>query len=287
MAAITEAMVKQFGSNVEMLVQQKGSKLRSAVRVETGIVGEDAFFEQLAETAAVKKTTRNSDTPLVKSDHRRRRISMFDFEWADLVDKQDKLKLIIDPENAYAINAAWALGRAMDDEVIAAFNASAATGKTGSTAVALPAGQQVLPAATGLTIDKLRQVKEILDSADVDPDEPRFIVVSPAQMTDLLETTEVTSSDFNTVRALVSGMLDTFLGFKFILSNRLPANTTADGRLCFAWAMNGMLLAIAQDMQTRVEERADKSFANQVYLSMGIGTTRMQEEKVVAIDCIE
>jgi len=287
MAAITEAMVKQFGSNVEMLVQQKGSKLRSAVRVETGIVGEDAFFEQLAETAAVKKTTRNSDTPLVKSDHRRRRVSMFDFEWADLVDKQDKLKLIIDPENAYAINAAWALGRAMDDEVIAAFNASAATGKTGSTAVALPAGQQVLPAATGLTIDKLRQVKEILDSADVDPDEPRFIVVSPAQMTDLLETTEVTSSDFNTVRALVSGMLDTFLGFKFILSNRLPANTTADGRLCFAWAMNGMLLAIAQDMQTRVEERADKSFANQVYLSMGIGTTRMQEEKVVAIDCIE
>ena len=93
MAAITEAMVKQFGSNVEFLVQQKGSRLRGAVRVETGIVGEDVFFEQLAETAAVKKTTRNADTPLVKSDHRRRRVSMFDLEWADLVDKQDKLKL--------------------------------------------------------------------------------------------------------------------------------------------------------------------------------------------------
>jgi hypothetical protein len=48
-----------------------------------------------------------------------------------------------------------------------------------------------------------------------------------------------------------------------------------------------MLLAVAQDMQTRVEERADKSFANQVYLSMGIGVTRMQEEKIVEIDCIE
>jgi len=287
MAAITEAMVKQFGSNVEFLVQQKGSRLRSAVRVETGVVGEDAFYEQLAETAAVKKTVRNADTPLVKSDHRRRRVSMYDFEWADLVDKQDKLKLLIDPENAYAMNAAWALGRAMDDEIITAFNASAATGKTGSTAVALPATQQVLAAATGLTIDKLRQTKEILDSADVDPDEMRYIVVSPAQMTDLLETTEVTSADFNTVRALVQGQLDTFLGFKFIISNRLPANSTANGRLCFAWAQNGMLLAIAQDMQTRIEERADKSFANQVYLSMGIGTTRMQEEKVVEIDCIE
>lgn len=287
MAAITEAMVKQFGANVEFLVQQKGSRLRSAVRVETGIVGEDAFFEQLAETAAVKKTTRNADTPLVKSDHRRRRVSMFDFEWADLVDKQDKLKLIIDPENAYAINAAWALGRAIDDEIILSFNASASTGKTGSTSTALPASQLVLPAAAGLTVDKLRQAKEILDSADVDPDEPRFIAVSPAQMTDLLETTEVTSSDFNTVRALVQGQLNTFLGFTFIVTNRLPANATADGRLNFAWAMNGMLLAIAQDMQTRIEQRADKSFANQVYLSLGIGTTRMQEEKVVQIDCIE
>ena len=287
MAAITEAMVKQFGSNVEFLVQQKGSRLRSAVRVETGIIGEDAFFEQLAETAAVKKTTRNADTPLVKSDHRRRRVSMFDFEWADLVDKQDKLKLIIDPENAYAINAAWALGRSLDDEIITAFNASAATGKTGSTSVPLPASQQVLPAAAGLTIDKLRQVKEILDSADVDPDEPRFIVCSPAQITDLLETTETTSGDFNTIRALVGGQIDMFMGLKFIVSNRLPANATADGRLVFAWAQNGMLLAVAQDMQTRVEERADKSFANQVYLAMGIGTTRMQEEKIVEVDCIE
>lgn len=287
MAAITEAMVKQFGSNVEFLVQQKGSRLRSGVRVETGIVGEDAFFEQLAETAAVKKTVRNADTPLVKSDHRRRRVSMFDFEWADLVDKADKLKLIIDPENSYAINAAWALGRAIDDEIITSFNATASTGKTGSTNTALPSSQQVLPAAVGLTIGKLRQAKEILDAADVDPDEPRFIVVAPAQMTDLLETTEVTSSDFNTVRALVQGQLDTFLGFKFIISNRLPANTTADGRLNFAWAMNGMLLAIAMDMQTRIEERADKSFSNQVFLSMGIGTTRMQEEKVVEIDAIE
>ena len=287
MAAITEAMVKQFGANVEFLVQQKGSRLRSAVRVETGIVGEDAFFEQLADTAAVKKTTRNADTPLVKSDHRRRRVSMFDFEWADLVDKQDKLKLIIDPENAYAINAAWAMGRAIDDEIILSFNASASTGKTGSTSTPLPSSQQVLPAATGLTVDKLRQAKEILDSADVDPDEARFIVVAPAQMTDLLETTEVTSSDFNTVRALVQGQLDTFLGFKFITSNRLPANSTADGRLNFAWAMNGMLLAVAQDLQTRIEQRADKSFANQVYLSLGIGTTRMQEEKVVEIDAIE
>jgi hypothetical protein len=286
MAIITTWMVKQFGANVEFLVQQKGSRLRNAVRVETGVVGEEAYYDQLAETAAVRKTTRNADTPLVKSDHRRRRVSLYDFEWADLVDKQDKLKMIIDPENSYAVNAAWALGRATDDEIITAFNASASTGKTGSTSVALPASQQIVVGAAGLTVDKLREAKEILDLSDVDPEEPRFIVVSPKQITDLLETTEVTSSDFNTVKALVQGQINSFMGFNFITSNRLPVDGSND-RLCFAWAMRGMLLAVAQDMVSRIDERSDKSYANQVYLSLGIGATRMQEDKVVEIACLE
>ena len=76
MGNITTAMVKQFGANVDLLSQQKGSKLRNAVRVETGIVGEEAYIDQLAKTTAQKKTTRNADTPLIKSDHRRRRLTM-------------------------------------------------------------------------------------------------------------------------------------------------------------------------------------------------------------------
>jgi hypothetical protein len=286
MAAITTWMVKQFGANVEFLVQQKGSRLRNAVRMETGVVGEDAFYDQLAETAAVLKTTRNSDTPLVKSDHRRRRVSMLDYEWADLIDKEDKLKTIIEPENSIATNAAWALGRSIDDSIITAFNGTAQTGKTGSTAVTLPASQQVLAGAAGLTIDKLRDAKRVLDTADVDPEEPRYIVVTPRQIQDLLETTELTSGDFNTIRALVGGQIDTFMGFKFIVSNRLGVDGSGD-RLCFAWAQTGVLLAMAADITTRIDQRPDKSYANQVYLSMGIGTTRMQEEKVIEIACVE
>lgn len=286
MAAITTWMVKQFGSNVEFLVQQKGSRLRDAVRMESGVVGEEAFFDQLGSTAAVKKTTRNSDTPLVKSDHQRRRVSMFDFEWADLIDKEDKLKTIIDPENSIAVNASWALGRSTDDELITAFNADAATGKTGSTTTSFPASQQIVVGGTGLTIDKLREAKEILDLADVDPEEPRFIVVTPKQITDLLETTEVTSSDFNTVKALAMGQIDTFLGFKFIISNRLKVDGSAD-RLVYCWAMSGMLLAMAAEITSRIDVRPGKSYATQVYLSMSIGATRMQEEKVVEIACSE
>tara|TARA_R100001594_G_scaffold5297_2_gene16827 strand:- start:5804 stop:5950 length:147 start_codon:yes stop_codon:yes gene_type:complete len=43
---ITTAMVEQYKGNVEHLVQQKGSRLRSAVGVET-VVGKNAFFEQI------------------------------------------------------------------------------------------------------------------------------------------------------------------------------------------------------------------------------------------------
>jgi len=286
MANITTWMVKQFGSTVEFLVQQKGSRLRDAVRLETGVTGEEAYYDQLAETAAVKKTVRNSDTPLVKSDHRRRRVSLYDYEWADLVDKEDKLKMIIDPNSSLALNAAWALGRAIDDEIITAFNGTAYTGKAGGTSVSLPASQQIVVGAAGLTIAKLRETKEILDLADVDPEEPRFIVVTPKQITDLLETTEVTSSDFNTVKALAMGQIDSFLGFKFIISNRLPVDSSSD-RLVFAWAQTGVLLAMAEDITVRIDERPDKSYAQQIYLSMSIGATRMQEDKVVEIACQE
>ena len=91
MGDISTAFVKQFGSNLDFLVQQKGSLLRNAVRLET-VTGEEAYFDQLASTAAIKKTVRNSDTPLIKSDHRRRRVSMYDYEWADLIDKKGKKK---------------------------------------------------------------------------------------------------------------------------------------------------------------------------------------------------
>jgi len=284
MGDISTAFVKQFGSTIELLVQQNGSKLREAVRVESGVTGEQAFFDQLAATTAVLRTTRNGDTPLVKSDNRRRSVLLLDYEWADLIDDQDQLKMIVDPENPYARSAGMALGRSIDDNIITAFNASALTDKTGSTSTALPASQIILNGGTALTIDKLRSAKQILDLQDV-PEDERYIVVSPIQLTNLLETAEITSADFNTVRALVMGQLDTYLGFKFIVSTRLPI--TGNIRSAFAWRRDGMLLATAKEITTRIEERADKSFATQVYLSMSVGATRMQEFEVVQIDTDE
>ena len=112
------------------------------------------------------------------------------------------------------------------------------------------------------------------------------MIVSPEQIEDLLGINEVTSSDFNTVRALVQGEIDTYMGFKFITSNRL--GTDSDGnRQVLAFAEDGIKLAIGKDVTGRIDERADKSYSTQIYYCMDIGATRMEEEKVVEIACTE
>ena len=285
MGDISVAFVKQFGSNLDFLVQQKGSMLRGAVRLET-VTGEEAYFDQLASTAAQKKTTRNSDTPLIKSDHKRRRVSMYDYEWADLIDKEDKLKMLIDPQSDYATNAAWALGRSIDDAIIECFANTAYAGKAGGTSQNFPAANIVSAGATRLTLQKLLDAKLILDGADVDPAEERYIAIKATQLSDLLNISEIKSADYNTVRALVRGEIDTYLGFKFIICNRLATNSSGH-RICALWAKSGLLLALSKEINTQITQRADKSYATQVYAAMSIGATRMEEAKCVQILCTE
>ena len=282
---ITTAFVQQYSNNVQMLSQQKGSLLRSAVDVET-VVGKNAFFDQVGSALAVKRTTRHADTPQMDTPHARRRVSLVDYEYADLIDNQDKIRTLIDPTSSYASAAAFALGRAQDDEIIAALSGTAFTGETGSTSTPLPSSQKITESGSaGLTIAKLRSAKEILDAASVDPSIARYIAVSPKQITDLLGTTEVTSSDFNSVKALANGEVNSFLGFNFIVSNRLTSASSK--RLCLVWAMDGCKMAIGQDLMTRIDERSDKGYAHQVYVCQSIGATRMEEEKVVTIQAHE
>lgn len=305
---ITNAYVKQFSANVLMLSQQKGSRLQMCVRNETQ-KGISAFYDRLGKTAAVKKTTRHSDTPLVNSDHSRRMVSMVDYEWADLIDDQDKIRILISPESLYAQAAMWALGRSKDDEIVKAAQGNSYSGEDGSTTVTVPNSQRV-GATDGtvgsrLNVDTLRRIGAIFGNNDVDESEEKYICVSQNQITNLLSQTQVTSADYNNVKALVDGKVDTYMGFKFIRSQRLllnPSNlsfSATDGTVgaggltadttyqqIFAWAREGLLLATGMDIKARIDERADKSYATQVYAALSCGATRMEEEKVVIGLCV-
>jgi hypothetical protein len=281
---VTTAFVQQYSANVQMLSQQMGSRLRDAVRVEN-MTGKNAFFDQVGKATAQKRTTRHADTPQIDTPHARRRVSLVDYEYADLIDDQDKVRMLIDPTSAYAMASAAAMGRAMDDEIIEKALGTAFTGETGSTSTALPAGQKIANGSADMSVAKLREAKKILDLSDVDPSIPRYIAVGPDQVEALLADTNVTSSDFNTVKALVQGEVNQFMGFNFIVTNRLAK--AGNIRSCFAWAEDGLALAVGRDVMARIDERSDKGYSTQVYYCMSIGATRMEEEKVVQIDCDE
>jgi hypothetical protein len=307
---ITEAFVQQYSANVMMLSQQKGSRLRPFVRQET-VKGKSAFFDRIGSVSAIKKVSRHGNTPQIDTPHSRRMLVLSDYEWADLIDQLDKVRLLNDPQSEYVMAAMWAMGRSMDDEIISAATASAATGETGTGSVALPVTQYVAAtdgaAFSNLNTNTLRLIKQKFDAADVDESIPRHIAVTSSQIASLLNDTKITSSDFNTVRALVAGQVDTFMGFKFHRIERLGKATAGDGfdgdpltgavaagtsdqtnnRKVIAWAQDGLLLGIGQDMVGRISERDDKSYATQVYAMMSLGAVRMEEEKVVVALCKE
>ena len=282
---ITTAFVEQYKSNVFHLAQQKGSRLRDAVRSET-VTGKSHFFERIGSVAAEKRTSRHSDTPRMDTPHSRRKVTMDDYDWADLIDQEDKVRMLISPQSEYAMAGAWAMGRAMDDSIITAATGTSYGGVSGGTSVALPSTQKIVHGSAGLTLAKLIEAKEKLDANDVDPDEARYMIVTIKQMSNLLNLEKVTSSDYASIKALVQGQIDTYLGFKFLRTERLGLDSNSD-RQVLAFCQSGIGLAVGSDVSTRISERADKNYATQVFLSMTIGATRVEDEKVVEIACNE
>ncbi len=283
---VTTAFVQQYTTNVALLLQQRGSKLRECVTMGSYTGKAAKAVEQIGAVTAQARTSRHADTPLISTPHDARWVFPTDYEWADMIDDQDKLRMLIDPTSPYAVNGAYAIGRAMDDIIISAALGTSMTGENGSTSTVFDTtNQRIAVGGTGLTVAKLRQARRILMAGEVDVSaDPLYIAVTAQQLDNLLGTTEVTSSDYNTVKTLVSGDIDTFLGFKFIQVERLGLDGSGDRR-CIAWAKSGLHLGMWNDITTKISERADKSYATQVYVKGTFGATRTEEKKVVEIIC--
>jgi hypothetical protein len=271
-STVDQAFIEAFKSNVLMLCQQKPSRLRPNVS-EMVVKAEVANVERLGATEAVEKTSRHTPTPVVDSDHSRRKFGMSDYIWADLLDEQDALRMLISPKSDYAAAAGYAMNRQYDNLIIAAMGGSATDGD--GVAIPLPASQKVT-AAGGMSMDAVLEAKQILDENEVDPND-RFIVCKADAMIKMLGTTEVSSSDFNTVKALVQGDFKTWLGFTWITTELLADNTA------YAWHKSGMRLGVGLDIKTRIDTRLDVSMATQVFCRFSAGCTRLEEEKVVEL----
>ena len=276
---------KQYGSLIMMLSQQKGSRLRDAVTVKSGVVGEECYMDQLSAFDALPRTTRLAQTNPTLADYARRRIALEDFYIAKGIDKMDDVRTLGDPTSAIVQSGMAGMGRQIDDLLIEALSGTAYTGKVGGTSTVLPSAQKVAVGSTNLTLAKLLGGLEILNGNDVDPSDSKYIVISSGMLTSLLNTTEIKSADYNSVKALVQGEVDTFLGMKFIRSERLLGGASTRKALLFT--KSGVGLAIGRDVKSRITEESTLHFAKQLYFSMSLGASRLEEDKVVEIACNE
>lgn len=294
---ITTAFVQQFNDNLIMLAQQKGSRLRDSV-LNKMVVGDAAYFERIGAVSAMLKTSRHMPTPQMDTPHSRRRVTLADYVWADDIDKEDEVRMLIDPQSAYALSGGYALGRTIDDVIIAAATGTSVSVTSSLNAttsnVSFAAGniidEDFVTSGSNLTVPKLVEARRILMHNNVDMDEEMYIVCNASALAALLNTTQVTSADYNTVKTLVSGDIDTFMGFKFIHTERLLG--TADGTdaapiQVLAYAKSALGLAIGRDVVTRIAERPDLNFATTVHATMSVGAVRIEEEKIVEIECVQ
>ena len=283
----------QFDSNWKHLVQQKNSKLKEYVTLDS-IEGKEKSYNQLDATSMTQITDRSRDTRITDQAMAKRWIRPLNYDCAKLVDEFDEQFLgeVVLPTSPIIQSHAAAYARTCDSIIIGALGGTAYTGTTGTTATVLPAGQKIAAnyvesgavANSGLTIAKLRAAKFLFDSNEVDEEEERIMVVSAKQLQDLLRTVEATSADYNSVRALVDGTLNTFMGFKFRRSQQLPL--AVDIRSCFAYVKSGVILA-ERGLKTMMDVRPDLSHSLQIRSVASLAAVRMEEKKVVEIACDE
>ncbi len=301
---LTTAVVRQYHSNIEMLLQQKPGQVSHLVRNETQ-QSERQFYDQIGSVAAEQVTVRFSESPVVNTPHDRRMVTMTPFHVGDFIDSFEKVQTLIDPASSYVENFVRALGREKDRITFQSFFGTAYTGVNGatsetfSTTVSTTANGLVVEADfntanSGLIVAKLIEAKRAAATQHWLPGGYNCIINSGG-LADLLNITTVTSADYNTVKALVSGDVDTFLGLKFsqwegyvLNGTNVMRGTGVDGGEVVdvfpVFQKDAVVCATGMGVQTEITRRADRSFHWYAYARAMFGATRMQANKVVKIE---
>lgn len=224
------------------------SKLQDKVYTSGRIVGKRVAFRKKGKGMATRHIP-GSDVTAMNVDYNQVWCDLEDWEAYDYVDKFDMKKINFSEVTELAEVAADCLGLRIDQIIIDKMNDGydETNMKVGTT-------------NTALTVDVLLDACEKLNANGV-PDTERYFAHSAKQLKDLMNTTEVTSADYNSVKALVNGSVDSFLGLKFVLiANRdeggLPTST--NDVTGFIWHKRAMGFSKAQDLETSMDWIAEK-----------------------------
>jgi Phage capsid protein len=285
--------VSQFSTNISLLLQQRGSKLRNAVMTGSHVGKQASPVDQYGAVEAQQVLSKFSDMVRVDAPVDRRWVFPSDWELPQLIDSFDKLRMITDPTSALVQAAVYGMGRRIDSIIIDAFFDDAKTGETGATTTPFATATQTVGVSTGgttsnLNVAKLRAAKKILMANEVDLDnDPIYCIITADEHDALLNEIQVISTDFNSKPVLVEGRVQQFLGINFIHCERLELGTDDVAGTSTAlpfFAKSGMYFGLWADIMTDVSQIKTKTgMPWQVYAKMTLGATRLEEKKVVRI----
>lgn len=283
--------VQQYSANIALLLQQKGSKLRNTVMTGAHVGKQASPVDQFGAVEMQAVTSRFAPMGRVDAATDRRWVFPSDFDLPQLIDEFDKLRLITDPSSAYVQNAVMAAGRQFDKLICSAFTGTAKTGEAGGTSTSFTAGNEVDVATGGanskLNVAKIKAVKELMMANFIDFDtEESYIGITAADHASLLNEIQVISSDFNARPVLVDGKISQFLGFNLVHCEQIETSLAGTNEVTLpVWVKSGMYLGLWNDIQNTVSRRNDlQGEPWQLYTIMTAGATRLEEDKVYAIE---
>lgn len=285
--------VREYATVVELLLQQKGSKLRPTVTTGMYVGDQASPVDQIGSIEAQQVTTRFGPMGRVDATVDRRWVFPTSWDLPQLIDRFDKLKILTDPESQYVTNAMYALGRKLDYQIITAFRADSKTGVSGGTTTSFDSNNEIDVAVGGsnsrLNVAKLHAVRELVRAKHIDMDEdPVYVGLTAKDETALLKEVEINSRDFKGGDAPVlrDGKLERFLGMNFVYCELIESVAAGTNEVNIpVWARSGMHLGLWEDIKSDISQRKDlQGLPWQAYLFLTSGATRLDEDKVFNIE---
>ena len=242
--SISNAFVTLFDTEVKQ-AYQADAVLRNTVRLRTGVTASTHKFPKIGSGVAQVRVPQTDVTPL-NVTYSQATVTLTDYIAAEYSDIFNQAKVNFDERQELVQVVAKAIGRRSDQMIIDALAASSTS---------LTVATSIGGAGTNLNMAKLREASRLLNTSNV-PAEDRYMLIHASQLASLLSETSVTSSDFNTVKALVQGEINTFMGFTFnVIGDRSEGGLTGggSGSTRKVYAYHKMAIGMAESMAIRSE----------------------------------
>lgn len=283
---IPAVYVQGFKDSILHYCQQEGSKLLDTVTMrQSSALAENWEKIGIAEVSA-KGSSRPVATPVEDIEFKRVQSQALTYHLGELVEHEDQLKAMVSLQSNLMKSMGNGVGRGYDREIIRALEGTARTaGAAGTfTDEALPVGKTTTTGAV-ITFQDIQTLNQKFMEREIMPTDEKFLVVSPAQVTALLNVAQATNSDFISSRGHLNnlnetGVVDNFMGFNWIVSNLLTQDQDTGASSCLAYTREALGMQMNEMVATRIAEDPSNSFAYRLYATSTYGAVRYDNDRM-------